>query len=211
MLVDVLGALCAGRAAFEDTARAIEDLATALRYGSNTASRTVVAGAMRGSSHLLPSVLGRATGKAADRLAHRRIEQVVVFVATKADHVPALRRDNLRHLLRAPADAGTERRGGSGAGVSHRVAASVLSTEDGTAPLGGRVVEVVKGIKLGEERMRPFFVGDVPASLLPESFWADRLFEFPVFKPPPIDPHGVTGIPHLNLDQVLDDVIGDLL
>lgn len=118
---------------------------------------------------------------------------------------------NLRHLLRALADAGTERPGGSGAGVSHRVAASVLSTRDGTAPLGERVVEVVQGIKLGEERVRPFFVGDVPASLPPESFWADRLFELPVFRPPPIDPYGTIGIPHLNLDLVLDDVIGDLL
>ena len=210
MLIDVLGALCAGRAAFEDTARAIGDLAAALRYGSNTAPRAVVAGAMRGSSHLLPSVLGRATEKAAEKLAHRRIEHVV-FVATKADHVPAMKRDNLRHLLRALADGGTERPGSHGAGVSHRVAASVLSTRDGKAPLGEHVVEVVEGIKFGEEKVRPFFVGEVPASLPREGFWQERFFELPVFKPPPLDPHGTAGIPHLNLDQVLDDVIGDLL
>ena len=210
MLVDVLGALYAGRAAFEDTARAIGDLAAALRYGSNTVSRAMVAGAVHGAGHLLPSVLGRATERAAGRLAHRRIEQLA-FVATKADHVPALRRDNLRHLLRALADGGTERPGSHGAGVSHRVAASVLSTRDGTARSGETVVEVVHGIQLGEEKVRPFFVGDVPASLPAEGFWAERFLDIPVFKPPPIDPHGTTGIPHLNLDQVLDDVIGDLL
>ena len=212
MLVDVLGALYAGRAAFEDTARVIGDLAATLRYGANTVSRAVAAGVVRGSSHLMPLALGRATERAADRLANRRIERVA-FVATKADHVPALRRDNLLHLLRALADAGTGagRQGGNAAGVSHHVAASVLSTRDGTARSGETVVEVVKGIVLGEERVKSFFVGDVPASLPPENFWAERFLDIPVFRPPPIDPDGTTGIPHLNLDRVLDDVIGDLL
>jgi len=43
------------------------------------------------------------------------------------------------------------------------------------------------------------------------SFWSEQLFELPVFRPPALDPTGLGGIPHLNLDQVLDDVIGDLL
>lgn len=59
--------------------------------------------------------------------------------------------------------------------------------------------------------MRPFYIGDVPASIPPESFWSDRYIDIPVFRPPPIDPAGQTGIRHLNLDQVLDDAIGDLL
>ena len=74
-----------------------------------------------------------------------------------------------------------------------------------------RPVEVVRGIVLVEERARPFFVGDVPASGPPESYWRHPFFELPAFKPPAIDPHGRTGIAHLNLDAVLDDAIGDLL
>jgi predicted YcjX-like family ATPase len=210
MLVDVLGALYSGRAAFEDTARVIHDLAAALRYGSNTLPRAIAAGMAHGAGQLLPSLLGRAAGGAAQKLSNRRIERVV-FVATKADHVPALRRDNVLHLLRSLVDAGAGRSSVDAAGASHRVAASILSTTDGVVRTGETAMEVVHGIVLGEENVRPFFVGDVPASVPPETFWADRFLAIPVFKPPVIDPDGATGIPHLNLDLVLDDVIGDLL
>ena len=208
ILVDVLGALVAGRAAFEDTARVIRDLASAMRYGSNTMPRAVAAGLAHGVGHVLPSMVGKAVGHAAQRLTHRQIEQVT-FVATKADHVPAMRRDNLRHLLQTLSDAG--QRNGSATRVSHHVAASILCTTDGMIKMEERPLEVVHGIKLGEDRVRPYFSGDVPAGWPPESFWSDRFLELPVFRPPEIDPAGSTGIPHLNLDQVLDAVIGDLL
>ena len=208
MLVDVLGALAAGKAAFEDTARVIRDLAGALNYGGNSIGRAVAANVVHGVGQFLPSVPGgRAMNDAAQQLGHRQIERVV-FVATKGDHVPGLKRDNLRHLLRALASAG---QAGGETGVSYHVAASILSTEDGMAQIEGRPVEVVKGIKLGEDRVRPYFNGDVPTGTPPDSFWVHPFFELPVFKPPPINPHGVTGIPNLNLDEVLDAVIGELL
>ena len=207
MLVDVLGALSAGKAAFEDTARVIKDLARELHYGHNGTPRAIAAGLAQGVGQLLPSMFGRAIGSAAQRLANRQIEKVT-FVATKADHVPALKRDNLKHLIRALAGAGEIE---AGTHVSYHVAAAILSTTDGTAKIEGRPVEVVHGIKLGEDRMRPYFNGDLPTGWPPESFWSDRFFELPVFRPPEIDPAGSTGIPHRNLDQVLDTVIGDLL
>ncbi len=210
MLVDVLGALYAGRAAFEDTARVIQDLAKALHYGGNTFSRALASGVVRGTGHLLPSALGRATGAAARHLGNRRIERVV-FVATKADHVPALKRNNLLNLLRALASPSALQDGPASAATSYRVAAAILSTRDGKGRIGDHQVEVVEGVVLGDERVRPFFIGEVPSGLPPESFWSERYLEIPVFRPPPLDPAGLTGIPHLNLDQVLDDVIGDLL
>jgi predicted YcjX-like family ATPase len=210
MLVDVLGALYTGRTAFDDTARVIHDLSAALRYGVYNAPRAVIAGIVRGSSHMLPSILGRATQGAAQKMAQHRIQRVV-FVATKADHVPAMKRDNLLGLVRNLAEAGRPRHENAGVGVTHRVAASILSTRDGLSRAEGRAVEVVEGVVLGEDRARPFFIGDVPSAKPPDSFWTERMFHLPVFKPPRIDPDGMLGIPHLNLDQVLDDVIGDLL
>jgi len=210
MLVDVLGAMYAGQAAFEDTARVIGDLAGALQYGGNVFSRTIAAGVVRSYGTLLPTVLGRATGAAVQRMASRRIERVA-FVATKADHVPAMKRDNLVHLLRALASPSAVQDGMAAAAASYRAAASILSTRDGTGRVGDRAVEVVEGVVLGEERPRPFFVGEVPSRVPPASFWSEQLFELPVFRPPALDHTGLGGIPHLNLDQVLDDVIGDLL
>ena len=155
-------------------------------------------------------MLGRTTGAAVQRMASPRIERVT-FVATKADHVPAMKRDNLVHLLRALASLAAVQDGIAAASASYRAAASILSTRDGTSRIGDRTVEVVEGVVLGEERARPFFVGEVPSRVPPASFWSEQFFKLPVFRPPALDPTGLGGIPHLNLNQVLDDVIGDLL
>ena len=210
VLVDVLGALHAGQAAFQDTARVIGDLSRALRFGGNALHRTLAAGVVRGAGQLVPQALGRAADAAAQGLGGRRIERVA-FVATKADHVPAMKRDNLVHLLRALASPAAAGDGMSAAAASYRAAASVLSTRDGVGHIDGRTVEVVEGVVLGDVRPRPFFVGEVPSRMPPSSFWSGGLFELPVFRPPALDPLGGSGIPHLGLDQVLDDLIGDLL
>lgn len=223
MLVDVLGGLHAGQASFEDTGHAIADIARGLRDGWGFWSRqrrqalsehagqgARLAGAQltrRGSPLGIP--LNLAASVLSGVVAPKPIERIA-FVATKADHVPAMSRDNLRNLVQAlarPAAGTTD----AGTAVSYHVAAAILSTIDGTAPLGGRNVEVVLGVVLGEETRRPFYAGSVPSNTPPASFWSDRYFEMPVFRPPRIDPSGTLGIPHLGVDDVLDSVIGDLL
>ena len=178
LLVDVLGALHAGRAAFEDTADAIADLCRGLRGA--------------------PGWFGWGRSPIAK----------VAVVATKADHVPELRREALRHLLRALVERGLE---GRGDGVSLHVAASIHATRDDKARLGGRDVEVVLGVPVGEDRARPYFVGDVPAGWPPEGFWGGTYFELPVFRPPRIGAANGAGIPHIGLDGILVALLGDLL
>ncbi len=225
VLVDVLGALHAGQASFEDTGHAIADIARGLRDGWGFWSRqrrqalsahvgqgAQIAGAQltRRGSPALGIPLNLAASVLSGVVAPRPIERIA-FVATKADHVPAMSRDNLRNLLQALAKPATAVAGDAKTAVSYHVAASILSTVDGTAPLGGRSVEVVLGVVLGEDTRRPFYAGSVPSNIPPASFWSDRYFEMPVFRPPRIDPSGTLGIPHLGLDEVLDSVIGDLL
>ena len=192
VLVDVLGALHAGKEAFDDTARAIADIAAGMNYGRNLARpvHEIGAAAVQVGGRLLG---GRVYGgaRAADAMSHalktRRVERVA-FVATKADHVPAMRRDNLRNLLRALVE--TTKEGLGRTPVTYHSAAAVLSTEDGTATIEGRPVEVVFGVPLGEAHARPFYPGEVPSARPRDSFWSNRYFELPVFKPPQIDPAG---------------------
>lgn len=186
LLVDVLGALHAGRAAFEDTADAIADLCRGLRGA--------------------PGWFGWGSAPIAR----------VAVVATKADHVPALRREALRHLLRALVERGLDGRpGGNSDGVSLHVAAAIHATRDDKArldgPLGGRDVEVVLGVPVGEDRARPYFVGDVPAGWPPEGFWGGEYFELPVFRPPRIAAANGAGVPHIGLDGILVALLGDRL
>lgn len=178
LLVDVLGALHAGRAAFEDTADAIADLCRGLRGA--------------------PGWFGWGRSPIAR----------VAVVATKADHVPELRREALRHLLRAVSERGLE---GRSDGVSLHVAAAIHATRDGKARLGGRDVEVVLGVPVGEDRARPYFVGDVPPGWPPEGFWGGEYFELPVFRPPRIEAANGAGVPHIGLDGILVALLEDLL
>ncbi len=184
VLVDTLGALHAGRAAFDDTEHAIADIAACLS----------------GAGSVLPRWLG---GTAVERIA---------FVATKADHVPELHRDNLRALMRDMVRLAIAHQPGGADSVSYHAAAAVVSTTDGWAdqPDGHRE-PVVWGRKLGESQARPYRVGNVPIVHPPDSFWSGRYFELPAFTPPPIDPNAANGIPHLGLDQILVDLIGDRL
>ena len=188
LLVDVLGALHAGRAAFEDTAEAIADLCRGLH------------GAPEWWERLLPWGAGSPIAR-------------VAVVATKADHVPALRRDALRHLLAALAAPALEGRDGPvrGGAVSLHVAAAVTATRDAKARLGGRDVEVVEGVVLGEDRARPYFVGDVPPGWPPDGFWGGEYFELPTFRPPRIAVGQGAGVPHLGLDEILVALLGDRL
>ena len=100
VLVDVLGALHAGQAAFDDTAEALAAIAGALRYGGGWLDWLTGAGVSR-----------------------------VAFVATKADHVPARQRDALSALLgtlvaapqgRASEAAGRDQRACAGLHPLHR-------------------------------------------------------------------------------------------
>ena len=225
MLIDVLGALHGGRAAFEDTLHAVADLSRGLRDGwgfwsrrrRHSLARNIGhgSGAAQGLARRSANPLAVPAVKAAGRLlasiaAPPPIERVA-FVATKADHVPALARDNLKHLLRAMADPAAKDWQATNTQVSFHVAAAILSTEDGVARLDGQTVQVVRGTVLGESTVRPFYVGAVPSEIPPLSFWSDRYFEMPVFRPPVVDPTGARGIPHLGMDEILVAVIGDLL
>lgn len=225
MLVDVLGALYAGQTAFEDTKRAIQDLAVGLRDGWGfwrRKRRQTVADSLRRNGQLA-AVRGAGNGNwavtvpvavasaALSAVVAPRPMERVAFVATKADHVPGLSRTNLRNLLTALArTAGKSWEQGT-ASVTYHTAASLRSTEDATTEIGDRTVEVVKGVILGENKARPFYVGQVPSDIPPPAFWTAPYFEMPVFRPPIIDASGAVGIPHLGLDEVLDAVIGDLL
>ncbi len=207
MLVDVLGALCAGREAFEDTARAILEIAASLRYGENTFTGRMgdlAAQALHAGKQML--LLGASGDEPAKT--GPRIERVAV-VATKADHVPEIKRDNLRNLLRHLAQPVAS--SAVGAGVSYHVASSLRAASDGTAKIGDHHVPVVQGIKLGESVVRSCYVGEVPSGAPPESFWGQPYFEMPVFTPPRIDATGRSGIPHLHMDDILDELIGGLL
>jgi predicted YcjX-like family ATPase len=184
VLVDVLGALLAGREAFEDTRLAIKAILESFRYGQH---------------NILSKLLGSA-----------RVEKVL-FAATKADHIPDLQRDHLGALLRNMAALPALEVRGSNAAIDVTTLASVASTVEGTQEIDGRRVQVVVGRPVGSTTQAKFFGGQVPVRPPRPEDWGTPFLNIPVFEPPLIDPAPVDGIPHINLDLVLEYLIGDRL
>jgi predicted YcjX-like family ATPase len=184
VLVDVLGALLAGREAFEDTRRALDAILESFRYGQ---------------SGILMRLLRSA-----------RIEKVL-FAATKADHVPDVQRDHLAALLRNMVALPAIEVSSSNAAIDVAALASVISTDEDTQEIEGHRVQVVVGKPVGSETRAKFFVGNVPARAPRAEAWGKPFLNIPVFEPPAIDVLPVEGIPHINLDLALDYLIGDRL
>ncbi|HYF07176.1 MAG TPA: YcjX family protein, partial [Acetobacteraceae bacterium] len=180
VLVDVLGALHAGEAAFADTADALAAIAAALRNDS-----------------WLTRLLGGVNlfGGGPSRVA---------FVATKADHVPERAREALVSLL---GDL-TGMRGQEGA--SHAIAA-IRCTEDAVLREEGRDRAAVRGVLIGNGRGATLDPGEVPLRRPDPVFWSNRFFVMPEFAPPRLDRTGLSGLPHIGLDVLLRDLVGDLL
>jgi len=184
VLVDVLGALLAGREVFEDTQRALDAILESFRYGQT-------------------GIIRRLLGNA-------RIEKAL-FAATKADHVPDVQRDHLASLLRSMTALPALDVRSSNAGIDVTALASVISTEEDAQEIDGHRVQVVVGKPVGSETRAKFFIGNVPARPPRPEAWGKPFLNIPVFEPPAIDVSPIDGIPHINLDLALDYLIGDQL
>jgi predicted YcjX-like family ATPase len=184
VLVDVLGALLAGREVFEDTRQAIDAILQSFRYGQG-------------------GIFNRL-------LRNARIEKVL-FAATKADHVPEVQRDHLAALLRNMVALPALDVTSSNAKIDVTTLASVISTEEDTQEIDGHRVQVVVGKPVGSDTRAKFFIGNVPARPPRPEAWGKPFLNIPVFEPPVIDVSPVDGIPHITLDLALEYLIGDQL
>jgi predicted YcjX-like family ATPase len=184
VLVDVLGALLAGREVFEDTQYALDAILESFRYGKG-------------------GIISRLLGNA-------RIEKVM-FAATKADHVPEVQRDHLAALLRSMVALPVLDVSSSNAKIDVTALASVISTEEDSLEIDGQRVQVVVGKPIGSDTRSKFFIGNVPARPPRPEAWGKPFLNIPVFEPPVIDVSPIDGIAHINLDVALDYLVGDQL
>jgi predicted YcjX-like family ATPase len=184
VLVDVLRALLAGRDAFDDTRLALDAILESFRYGHG--------------GILSKLLLGPHIDK-------------VLFAATKADHVPDIQRDHLAALLQNMAAFPALEVKSSNAQFEVTALASVISTAEDTQEIEGQRLQVVVGRPVGSAKQAKFFVGNVPIRPPRPDAWGSPFLNVPVFEPPAIDPAPIEGIAHINLDLVLEFLLGDRL
>lgn len=158
VLVDVLGMLAAGPAAFEDSRAALA--ATLESFGD-------------GRGGWIARLIGRRPAR-------------LLFAATKADHVARSQYGNLHALLKAMArDASAEdpRAEAFGAGIL----ASVRSTMERRRAYDGQARTVLHGRRRGGEE-GDWLPPEVPGELPGPEFWDAGPFELADFAPPSLAP-----------------------
>lgn len=201
VLVDVLGALDQGAVAVSELERAMSGVLNAFRPGANS---------------WLSMILGKKIDK-------------VLFVATKADHLPASSHDRLGAILKRIVDTALQRASTQGAGVEALAMAALRATRETAVNHGGEKLPCLRGTPLAGERIgdtlfdgvneAAIFPGDLPANPEDALDRAKAGNKSPIslvrFRPPPIKntaPDGkAMALPHIRLDRALDFLISDYL
>lgn len=192
VLVDLLGALDRGRAAFDDLAEAVRAVVESFRYGSQ-------------------SLLGRLFAPSIER---------VMFAATKADHVRRADRPHLERIVRDLVhDIDSEGRLPGGAACRVMALAAIRGTVDVQRRDTDPPRDVLRGWRVAAGRTAPsagqgagegaFDPGDVPAGLPID--WSRLAFRYWDFEPPHHPRVAYEGFPTLRLGEAAQFLIGPAL
>ncbi len=203
VLVDALSALNAGPAALNDMEESLTAILNCFRPGRNS---------------WLSGLLGR------------RIDRIA-FAATKADHLHQSSHERLKGILAHLTQRASRRADMAGAQVEVLAIASVRSTTETEISENGEILPLIRGIPLEGERLGKtifdgreeiaIFPGDLPEdpdkALLegrasPEKGEED--IRFIRFRPPELGRNSddrPIALPHINLDKVLNFLLGDYL
>jgi uncharacterized protein len=183
VLVDLLGALNRGRACFDDVEATLATVLRNFRYGP---------------SGLLA------------RLFRPRIE-VLLFAASKADHVAHNQHHNLRLLLEQMVSEAAGNARFEGIRPAFVSLAALRSTDVVRTDHHGQALSCVRGILKGENRETVLFPGEIPPEVPADDDWSEGRFRFRDFAPRRLLLQGADKPQHIRLDQALEVLLGDRL
>ena len=183
VLADLLTALASGQEGFADTQAALAAAAGALRWQSSWMESVTALLSLRWP----PPVIRR-----------------VAYAATKADHVAARQRGNLRSLMKALTDRETEM------ASAWFALASIRCTEDASWQLGGRSVSAVRG-RVAGQGVALSYPGEVPDQPPDDAFWSHKFFALPDFEPTRLPNARRVGVPQIEMDTLLAFLLDDVL
>ncbi len=192
VLVDALGAIHAGPQAVEDMRRAMADILSAFRPGSNAFLNRLFMG--------------------------RRVEKIL-FAATKADHLHHSQHGRLTAIMEALTREARDRARFAGAETYAMSLASLRATVEQTLPHDGEMLDCVRGRLLDTGREAAFYPGDLPEDpahlLVPArngaAKWLGQDYQIMRFAPARLTQRPGEGPPHIRLDRAAQFLIGDRL
>lgn len=192
VLVDALGALHSGPPAMEDLRRAMTDILSTFRPGSN-----------RFLSQLLRG---------------KRVEKIL-FAATKADHLHHLQHPQLTAIIEALTAEARDRAQFAGAETAALSLAALRATTEEMRPHDGTELPCVRGILAENGKAAALYPGRLPEDprhlLTPArqgaENWLDGSYASMRFAPQPLTLKPGDGPPHIRLDRAAEFLIGDRL
>ncbi|GLP84767.1 hypothetical protein GCM10007921_03270 [Tritonibacter mobilis] len=192
VLVDALGALHSGPPAMEDLRRAMTDILSTFRPGSN-----------RFLSQLLRG---------------KRVEKIL-FAATKADHLHHLQHPQLTAIIEALTAEARDRAQFAGAETAALSLAALRATTEEMRPHDGTELPCVRGILAENDKAAALYPGRLPEDprhlLTPArqgaGNWLDGSYASMRFAPQPLTLKPGDGPPHIRLDRAAEFLIGDRL
>lgn len=187
VLADLLAALHAGQAAFDDTAAALGETAAALSWRRDWQQTLMALARLR----YPPRTIRR-----------------VAYVASKADHVAERQRGNLGALMRNLTAPPPQARAVAPLAIA---VAAVRATEDFVWTLEGHPVSAVRGRVAGEAHMTRSYPGEVPDRKPDAGFWVHPFLKVPQFEPMRPAAGGNAGLPQIGLGTLLAFLLDDLL
>ncbi len=192
VLVDVLGAINAGPAQFDDLRRAMAEILAAFNPGHNA---------------FLKSLFGI-----------HRVEKIL-FAATKADHLHHSQHRQLTEIMAAMMREARDRADFAGADTAAMSIAALRTTTEDSIEHGGRKLDCVRGTLEDSGKSAAFYPGALPADPMRligpardgAETWLDVDYAIMRLAAAELRLKPGEGPPHIRLDRAADFLIGDRL
>jgi predicted YcjX-like family ATPase len=183
VLVDLLKTLQNGYYPFIDMSDAIKKIVAIYKYGNQSFLKSLM---------------------------ERKIDRVL-FGATKADYIPTTQHGNFQKLLDSLVEEAKKELSIAGIDAQSVIFSSIRSTEDAEKRVGDRSMSCVKGKLAGSQTESIEYVGDIPEDFPSKNEWREEMFNFPKFSPVQFPDRDIDAVPHINMDLIIDYLIGDKL
>jgi len=183
VLVDVLKSLQNGYGSFIDMTHAIKKIIEIYSYGDQSFLKSMV---------------------------DKRIDRVL-FGATKTDYIASSQHVNYQNLLNTVVEDAKKELNIRGIDTKSIIFSSVKSTEDVVKEFQGKELDCLKGLVTGSKYPTIEYSGEIPDRFPDKQDWVEGKFDFPKFAPTSFPDRDIDAVPHINMDLIIDYLIGDKL
>ncbi len=135
----------------------------------------------------------------------------VLFVATKADQVAASQHSNFSSLLEELVSGLRRELDIAHIETATQIVSALKSTTTIEKKYEGKRLSFVRGVLQEDGKLHDLYPGEMPAQFPPKEQWSSEDYAFRSFLPPKRSYGENEALEHINMDKVVEKLIGDLI